>query len=70
MDSLLALPSCLIAACCLQILILPARMSGAEKRERMALMEAAISTAMNHPNIVQVGVGEVWGEAGEGRRGG
>jgi hypothetical protein len=35
-------------------MILPAKMSGAEKRERMAIMEAAISSAMNHPNIVQV----------------
>lgn len=36
-------------------MILPARMSGAEKRERMAIMEAAISSTMAHPNIVQVG---------------
>ncbi|KAI8468844.1 MAG: hypothetical protein J3K34DRAFT_515195 [Monoraphidium minutum] len=35
-------------------MILPAKMSGAEKRERMAIMEAAISSAMNHPNIVQM----------------
>lgn len=35
-------------------MILPARMSGAEKRERMAIMEAAISSTMAHPNIVQV----------------
>lgn len=34
-------------------MILPAKMSGAEKRERMAIMEAAISSTMNHPNIVQ-----------------
>jgi hypothetical protein len=32
-------------------MILPARMSGAEKRERMAIMEAAISSSMMHPNI-------------------
>lgn len=32
-------------------MILPAKMSGAEKRERMAIMEAAISSTMNHPNI-------------------
>jgi hypothetical protein len=37
-------------------MILPARMSGAEKRERMAIMEAAISSTMAHPNIVQVGL--------------
>lgn len=35
-------------------MVLPARMSGAEKRERMAIMEAAISSTMAHPNIVQV----------------
>lgn len=37
-------------------MVLPARMSGAEKRERMAIMEAAISSTMAHPNIVQVRV--------------
>lgn len=41
-------------------MILPARMSGAEKRERMAIMEAAISSTMAHPNIVQVSSGWVW----------
>jgi hypothetical protein len=35
-------------------MVLPANMSGAQKRERMAIMEAAISSAMKHPNIVQV----------------
>ena len=34
-------------------MILPANMSGQEKRERMAIMEAAISSTMQHPNIVQ-----------------
>ncbi|KIY99809.1 Serine/threonine-protein kinase PAK 7 [Monoraphidium neglectum] len=34
-------------------MVLPANMSGAQKRERMAIMEAAISSAMKHPNIVQ-----------------
>jgi hypothetical protein len=38
----------------IKTMILPAKMSGAEKRERMAIMEAAISSVMNHPNIVQV----------------
>lgn len=38
----------------IKVMILPARMSGKEKRERMALMEAAISSVMTHPNIVQV----------------
>lgn len=37
----------------IKTMVLPAKMSGAEKRERMAIMEAAISSAMNHPNIVQ-----------------
>ncbi|KAI8463338.1 MAG: hypothetical protein J3K34DRAFT_149057 [Monoraphidium minutum] len=37
----------------IKTMILPAKMSGAEKRERMAIMEAAISSSMNHPNIVQ-----------------
>ncbi|KAI8476186.1 MAG: kinase-like domain-containing protein [Monoraphidium minutum] len=37
----------------IKTMILPAKMSGAEKHERMAIMEAAISSAMNHPNIVQ-----------------
>ncbi|KAG2450299.1 hypothetical protein HYH02_004806 [Chlamydomonas schloesseri] len=34
-------------------MVLPANMSGAEKREKMAVMEAAISSAMHHPCIVQ-----------------
>jgi len=34
-------------------LVLPANMSGAEKREKMAIMEAAISSSLSHPNIVQ-----------------
>lgn len=44
-------------------MLLPAKMSGTERRERMAIMEAAISSAMHHPNILQVG----WGA--EGMRG-
>jgi hypothetical protein len=43
-------------------IVLPANMSGAEKREKMAIMEAAISSALSHPNIMQV-------RAGEGERG-
>ncbi len=35
-------------------LVLPSNMSGAQKRERMAFMEAAISSSLSHPNIVQV----------------
>jgi serine/threonine protein kinase len=34
-------------------MLLPANMSGAEKREKMAVMEAAISSALSHPNILQ-----------------
>lgn len=34
-------------------IILPANMSGQEKREKMAIMEAAISSALSHPNIMQ-----------------
>jgi hypothetical protein len=30
-------------------------MSGKEKREKMAIMETAISASLSHPNIVQVG---------------
>jgi hypothetical protein len=35
-------------------IVLPAVMSGQEKREKMAIMEAAISSALSHPNIMQV----------------
>ena len=35
-------------------MVLAHNMSGAEKRERMAIMEAAISSSLSHPNIVQV----------------
>jgi len=38
-------------------MILPADMAGAVKREHKAVMEAAISSALSHPNIVQVHVG-------------
>ncbi|GBF87741.1 hypothetical protein Rsub_00452 [Raphidocelis subcapitata] len=34
-------------------MILPSNMSGAEKREKMAVMEAAISSSLSHPNVVQ-----------------
>jgi predicted Ser/Thr protein kinase len=36
-------------------IMLPSAMSGQEKREKMAIMEAAISSALSHPNIMQVG---------------
>ena len=35
-------------------MMLPSNMSGMERRESMAIMEAAISSALSHPNIVQV----------------
>ena len=34
-------------------MILPTNMNGSEKKERMAIMEAAISSSLSHPNIVQ-----------------
>ncbi|KAJ9517261.1 hypothetical protein QJQ45_009127 [Haematococcus lacustris] len=34
-------------------IMLPATMSGSQKREKMAIMEAAISSSLSHPNIVQ-----------------
>ena len=37
-------------------MVLPLTMLGTEKRECMAVMEAAISSSLRHPNIVQVGV--------------
>jgi hypothetical protein len=36
-------------------MVLPAAMSGKERREKMAIMETAISSSLSHPNIVQVG---------------
>ena len=38
----------------IKIMVLPSHMSGQEKREKMLIMEAAISSAMSHPNIVHV----------------
>ncbi|KAF5831352.1 kinase-like domain-containing protein [Dunaliella salina] len=37
----------------IKIMLLPANMSGAEKREKMVVWEAAISSSLTHPNIVQ-----------------
>ena len=34
-------------------MILPTKMNGSEKKERMAIMEAAISSSLSCPNIVQ-----------------
>ena len=37
-----------------KLMVLPHNMNGVETRERMAIMEAAISSSLSHPNIVQV----------------
>ncbi|KAG2490227.1 hypothetical protein HYH03_011352 [Edaphochlamys debaryana] len=37
----------------IKTMVLPKNMSGAEKREKMAVMEAAISSSLAHPNVVQ-----------------
>jgi hypothetical protein len=39
-------------------MLLPSAMSGAEKREKMAVMETAISSSLSHPNVRR---GGVWG---------
>ncbi|EFJ44732.1 hypothetical protein VOLCADRAFT_95096, partial [Volvox carteri f. nagariensis] len=36
----------------IKTIVLPANMSGKEKREKMAVMEAAISSSLAHPNVV------------------
>lgn len=35
-------------------MVFPASMSHLEKREKMAIMETAISASLSHPNIVQM----------------
>lgn len=37
----------------IKTIMLPAGMTGAQKREKMAIMEAAISSTLSHPNIIQ-----------------
>jgi hypothetical protein len=37
-----------------KIMVLPSYMTGKEKREKMAVMETAISSSLSHPNVVQV----------------
>jgi hypothetical protein len=32
-------------------MLLPSGLSGAEKREKMAIMETAISSSLSHPNV-------------------
>jgi hypothetical protein len=32
-------------------MVLPSGMSGQEKREKMAIMETAISSSLSHPNV-------------------
>ena len=34
-------------------MVFPANLSGKEKKEKMAIMEAAISSSLSHPNVVQ-----------------
>eukprot|EP00878_Enallax_costatus_P045237 GHUV01054290.1.p2 GENE.GHUV01054290.1~~GHUV01054290.1.p2 ORF type:complete len:143 (-),score=34.42 GHUV01054290.1:94-522(-) len=34
-------------------MVLPSYMTGKEKREKMAVMETAISSSLSHPNVVQ-----------------
>lgn len=34
-------------------MVLPHTMSGSERREKMAIMEAAMSSSLSHPNVVQ-----------------
>lgn len=36
-----------------KIMVLPSYMTGKEKREKMAVMETAISSSLSHPNVVQ-----------------
>lgn len=45
-------------------MMFPAAMSGREKREKMAIMETAISASLSHPNIVQVGFAAAQRRAG------
>eukprot|EP00878_Enallax_costatus_P032464 GHUV01035677.1.p1 GENE.GHUV01035677.1~~GHUV01035677.1.p1 ORF type:complete len:438 (+),score=90.39 GHUV01035677.1:123-1436(+) len=40
-------------AVAVKTMLFPAAMSGKEKREKMAIMETAISSSLSHPNIVQ-----------------
>ncbi|GLC56027.1 hypothetical protein PLESTB_001056700 [Pleodorina starrii] len=49
-----------------KVILLPAHMSGRERHERMAVMEAAISSSLSHPNIVQTYTYGV--EGAKGRR--
>ncbi len=48
----------------LKAMSLPGVLSADERRQQMALMEAAISSSLAHPNIVQVGRETVCGLAG------
>jgi len=43
----------IVCSCACTTVQLPANMSGAEKREKMVVWEAAISSSLTHPNIVQ-----------------
>jgi hypothetical protein len=48
-------------------LLLPASLSPGEKREKMVVMETAISSSLSHPNIVQTFTYSIrWGAVGLG----
>ncbi|KAI8471115.1 MAG: kinase-like domain-containing protein [Monoraphidium minutum] len=51
-----------------KVMILPAAMSGKERREKMAVMETAISSSLSHPNIVQTFTYSISGVTTERRR--
>jgi hypothetical protein len=44
-------------------MLLPAELSGTEKREKMAVMETAISSSLSHPNVRGRGGFVCWGSA-------
>ena len=57
------------SAVAVKSVVLPANMSGQEKREKMAVMEAAISSALSHPNIVATYTYDLRAVAGAGGAG-
>ncbi|KAI8472387.1 MAG: hypothetical protein J3K34DRAFT_209795 [Monoraphidium minutum] len=52
----------------IKVMILPSAMSGKERREKMAVMETAISSSLSHPNIVQTFTYSIKGVAANDRR--
>lgn len=47
-----------------KIMVLPSYMTGKDKREKMAVMETAISSSLSHPNVVQVRQPMCWSTGG------